>query len=33
VSVAIVGLGIAVIGYALGLAVFRLTRWRVVTPA
>ena len=33
VSVAIVGLAIAAIGYGLGLAVFRLTRWRVVTPA
>lgn len=32
-SVAIVGLGIAAIGYGLGLAVFRLTRWRTVTPA
>ena len=31
-SVAIVGLGIAVLGYALGLAIFKLTRWRVVTP-
>lgn len=33
VSVAIVGLGIAVVGYGLGLAVFRLTRWRFVIPA
>ncbi len=31
-SVAVVGLGIAAVGYGLGLAVFRLTRWRVVTP-
>lgn len=33
VSVAIVGLGIAAVGYGLGLAVFGLTRWRVVVPA
>ena len=32
-SVAVVGLGIAAVGYGLGLAVFRLTRWRVVAPA
>lgn len=31
-SVAVVGLGIAAVGYGLGLAVFRLTRWRFVTP-
>ncbi len=33
VSVTIVALAIAAIGYGLGLAVFRLTRWRVVIPA
>ena len=33
VSVAVVGIGIAAVGYGLGLAVFRLTRWRVVTPS
>lgn len=32
-SVSVVALGIAAVGYGLGLVVFRLTRWRVVTPA
>ena len=31
VPVAIVAVGIAVVGYVLGLAVFKLTRWRTVT--
>ena len=32
-KVAIVGLGIAAIGYGLGLAAFRLTHWRAVAPS